>query len=96
MTKTKKLGKETPKEEEVNVPEVVETPVVEEEVVPESAVKDFKENGGFNIEVRPKDSLAVKRAKTKAIFAAEKRDNPKRYELKNKEAELEKKLKALK
>jgi len=69
--------------------------------VPESSeesvgdIKDHDERGGFKIDVKPNDSPKVKKAKLKAIFAADKAQNPERYARKNKDAELEKKLSKL-
>jgi len=67
--------------------------IVEEE--PVGDIKDHGDNGSFKISVKPTDSPKVQKAKLIAIFAADKKGNPERYARKNKDAELERRLRAL-
>lgn len=94
MTKTKSV-KEVKLKAAKPVVEPVEPVVEPEEVIPVESLKDRGDNGSFKIEIKPTDSPKVRKAKLIAIFAASKAQNPKLYALKNKDAELERKIKAL-
>ena len=94
MTKTKSV-KEVKLRAVKPVEPVVEPIVEPEEVIPVESLKDRGDNGSFKIENKLTDSLKVKKAKLIAIFAADKAQNPERYARKNKDAELERRLKAL-
>ncbi len=89
MTKTKT--------KEVNLKAVKPVePIVEvEPEVSLEEIKDRGDNGSFKIENKLTDSPKVRKAKLIAIFAADKKGNPERYARKNKDAELERRLKAL-
>ena len=76
----------------------VKLATVEPTPEPEVSLEEIKtrgDNDSFKIAVKPEDSPKVKKAKLIAIFAADKAQNPERYARKNKDAELERRLKVL-